>query len=69
MFFWAVLEGQDFRERVLRPDGSVDPEAFRQLWGPLRVLARCSPLDKLTIVRGGACHKAQAVAPRNAGLS
>ena len=48
----AVLDGREFRGRVLRPDGSVDQAAFRKLWGPLRVLARCTPSDKLTIVKG-----------------
>ncbi|KAK9802895.1 hypothetical protein WJX73_002795 [Symbiochloris irregularis] len=49
---YTVMEGQDFREQVLRADGSVDQEAFKRLWTPLRVLARCSPSDKLTIVQG-----------------
>ena len=48
----AVLEGQDFRERVTRPDGSVDKDKFWQLWPDLRVLSRCNPTDKLIIVRG-----------------
>ena len=48
----AVLEGQDFRERVTRPEGSVDKDKFWQLWPDLRVLARCNPTDKLIIVRG-----------------
>lgn len=48
----AVLEGQEFRRRVLRADGSVDQAAFRHVWQPLRVLARCTPQDKLTIVKG-----------------
>ena len=48
----TVLEGQDFREQVTRPDGSVDKDKFWQLWPDLRVLARCNPTDKLIIVRG-----------------
>lgn len=48
----AVLEGQDFRERVVKPGGSIDLEAFSQLWPSLRVMARCTPSDKLTIVKG-----------------
>ena len=48
----AVLTGPEFRARVLRADGSVDREAFRALWPALRVMGRCSPQDKYTIVRG-----------------
>ena len=48
----AVLTGPEFRERVLRADGSIDREHFRALWPSLRVMGRCSPQDKYTIVRG-----------------
>ena len=47
-----VMEGQQFRDAVLTPDGSVDYAAFNAIWPNLRVLARCSPKDKYTIVRG-----------------
>ena len=46
------MEGQDFRERVTREDGSLDLDSFWDLWPSLRVLARCNPTDKLLIVRG-----------------
>ncbi len=48
----AVLSGPEFRERVVRADGSIDRESFRALWPSLRVMGRCSPQDKYTIVRG-----------------
>ncbi len=47
-----MLTGPEFRARVLRADGSIDRGAFAALWPPLRVMGRCSPQDKHTIVRG-----------------
>ena len=49
-----VMTGADFRRLVLPsgPEGEIDLAAFNALWPRLRVLARCSPRDKLTIVRG-----------------
>jgi magnesium-transporting ATPase (P-type) len=52
-----VLEGPAFRRRVLAEDGSIRQAAFDELWPTLRVLARCSPADKYTIVKGaGNCR-------------
>ncbi|GAB4821345.1 hypothetical protein N2152v2_008391 [Parachlorella kessleri] len=48
----AIMEGSQFRERVLRGDGEIDGDAFREVWSKLRVLARCTPADKYTIVTG-----------------
>ena len=48
----AVMTGPEFRERVLRADGSIDRQRFTALWPALRVMGRCSPQDKYTIVRG-----------------
>jgi magnesium-transporting ATPase (P-type) len=49
----AVMTGPAFRSAVLPsgPDGPLDAAAFAGLWPRLRVLARCSPRDKLVIVR------------------
>ncbi|KAK9845411.1 hypothetical protein WJX81_005835 [Elliptochloris bilobata] len=47
----AVMTGPEFRKQVLRPDGSLDREAFMALWPSLRVMGRCSPNDKYTIVQ------------------
>lgn len=41
--------------QVLRADGSLDREAFAALWPDLRVMGRCSPKDKYTIVQGKRC--------------
>jgi len=46
----TVVEGSDFRSRVLREDGTVDWAAFENLWGSMRVMARCSPQDKYLLV-------------------
>ncbi|CAD7699211.1 unnamed protein product [Ostreobium quekettii] len=47
-----VLEGPQFRTQVLREDGTLNQEAFDELWPKFRVMARCSPLDKYTIIQG-----------------
>ena len=47
-----IMEGKDFRERVLKPDGTLDQAVFDTIWPNLRVLARSSPTDKHTLVSG-----------------
>jgi Ca2+ transporting ATPase len=47
-----VLDGPDFRHAVLDADGSIRQHVFDAVWRRLRVLARCSPADKFTIVKG-----------------
>ena len=49
---FAVMEGSEFRRRVLAPDGSIRAAAFLEIWPQLRVLARCTPADKFTVVKG-----------------
>ena len=51
-----VLEGQQFRDFVVGPGGVIDRAAFSAIWPRLRVLARCSPTDKYTIVQGQLHH-------------
>ena len=55
----AVMEGQQFRKLVLSSsstdDGnggssSLNRDAFLKIWPKLRVLARCTPADKYTLV-------------------
>lgn len=46
-----VLEGYQFRDFVVGPNGVIDRAAFAAIWPRLRVLARCSPEDKYTIVK------------------
>ncbi len=47
-----MLDGPDFRHAVLDADGSIRQHVFDAVWRRLRVLARCSPADKFTIVKG-----------------
>eukprot|EP01026_Neomeris_dumetosa_P031185 TRINITY_DN24753_c0_g1_i10.p1 TRINITY_DN24753_c0_g1~~TRINITY_DN24753_c0_g1_i10.p1 ORF type:complete len:1101 (+),score=168.83 TRINITY_DN24753_c0_g1_i10:61-3303(+) len=47
-----VLEGKQFRRLVMNQDGSVDKQMFRKVWRSLKVLARCSPMDKYVMVTG-----------------
>lgn len=49
---YTVMQGEDFRALVCRPDGSINCARFLEVWPHLRVLARCTPQDKLTIVMG-----------------
>lgn len=48
----AVMTGDEFRGRVHTAEGALDQGAFNALWPRLRVLARCSPQDKFTIIQG-----------------
>lgn len=47
-----VLTGKEFRERVHTSSGSVKQQALDRIWPHLRVLARSSPTDKHTLVKG-----------------
>ena len=47
-----VIDGEDFRRAVIRLDGSLDQAMFNLLWPRLRVLARCTPMDKYVIIQG-----------------
>ena len=46
------MEGREFRQRVMDSDGRIQQQEFDAIWRQLRVLARCSPTDKLTIIKG-----------------
>lgn len=46
------MESSEFQRHILNADGSIDYDAFDRIWPNLRVLARCTPLDKYTIVKG-----------------
>lgn len=48
----VILEGEEFRARVVRADGSIDGVEFSKIWPNLHVLARCTPADKFAIVTG-----------------
>ncbi|CAH0489952.1 unnamed protein product [Peronospora farinosa] len=47
-----VLEGQEFRTRVLDNNGNIIQSEFDKIWPLLRVMARSSPKDKYTLVAG-----------------
>ena len=47
-----AMEGADFRRRVTDSTGEIYKPEFDAIWPRLRVLARCSPQDKHTLVKG-----------------
>jgi len=47
-----AMTGKEFRERVHDSDGTFNQGKFDDIWPKLRVLARSSPQDKLTLVNG-----------------
>lgn len=47
-----VIEGQEFRTRVLDGNGNIIQAEFDKIWPFLRVMARSSPKDKYTLVTG-----------------
>uniref|UniRef100_A0AAV2Z6B5 Calcium-transporting ATPase n=1 Tax=Lagenidium giganteum TaxID=4803 RepID=A0AAV2Z6B5_9STRA len=47
-----VMEGLEFRSRVLDSQGNIIQSEFDKIWPMLRVLARSSPKDKYTLVTG-----------------
>jgi magnesium-transporting ATPase (P-type) len=49
---YLVMDGPDFRRAVLDGEGEIRQDVFDLVWSRLRVLARCSPADKYTIVQG-----------------
>jgi magnesium-transporting ATPase (P-type) len=49
---YLVMDGPDFRRAVLDSEGNIRQDVFDLVWSRLRVLARCSPADKYTIVQG-----------------
>lgn len=52
----VLMEGKDFRAKVYRVDSAnkkeFDQSSFDKIWPHLRVLARSSPDDKLTLAHG-----------------
>jgi Ca2+ transporting ATPase len=50
---FLVLDGREFNQRIRRePEAPVEQELFDKIWPKLRVLARSSPQDKYTLVKG-----------------
>eukprot|EP00283_Hemiselmis_rufescens_P003929 CAMPEP_0173418082 /NCGR_PEP_ID=MMETSP1357-20121228/310_1 /TAXON_ID=77926 /ORGANISM="Hemiselmis rufescens, Strain PCC563" /LENGTH=1081 /DNA_ID=CAMNT_0014380511 /DNA_START=137 /DNA_END=3382 /DNA_ORIENTATION=- len=49
---YCIMTGLEFREKVVNDDETINQPEFDKIWPHLRVLARSSPLDKLTLVTG-----------------
>ncbi|XP_076841463.1 plasma membrane calcium-transporting ATPase 3a isoform X2 [Brachyhypopomus gauderio] len=49
---FLCMEGKDFNRRIRNEKGEVEQERIDRLWPKLRVLARSSPTDKHTLVKG-----------------
>ncbi|KAM8793685.1 plasma membrane calcium-transporting ATPase 3 [Eudromia elegans] len=49
---WLCLEGKEFNRRIRNEKGEVEQERLDKVWPKLRVLARSSPSDKHTLVKG-----------------
>lgn len=66
---WLVMDGPQFRQAVVHPDGHIRQDVFDLLWSRLRVLARCSPADKYTIVQGLQSNPEEVVAVTGDGTN
>ncbi|XP_075248477.1 LOW QUALITY PROTEIN: plasma membrane calcium-transporting ATPase 2-like [Convolutriloba macropyga] len=49
---YLVIEGREFNKRIRNKDGLIEQKRLDQVWPQLRVLARSSPTDKHTLVKG-----------------
>ncbi|XP_061114996.1 plasma membrane calcium-transporting ATPase 3 isoform X2 [Conger conger] len=49
---FLCLEGKDFNRRIRNEKGEIEQEQIDKIWPKLRVLARSSPTDKHTLVKG-----------------
>ncbi|CAL8242518.1 unnamed protein product [Merluccius merluccius] len=49
---FICLEGKEFNRRIRNEKGEIEQERIDKLWPKLRVLARSSPTDKHTLVKG-----------------
>nr|XP_034836749.1 plasma membrane calcium-transporting ATPase 3 isoform X4 [Maniola hyperantus] len=49
---FLVLEGKEFNTRIRDANGEVQQHLLDKVWPKLRVLARSSPTDKYTLVKG-----------------
>ncbi|XP_036145962.1 plasma membrane calcium-transporting ATPase 2 isoform X6 [Monomorium pharaonis] len=49
---FLILEGKEFNRRIRDSSGEVQQHLLDKVWPKLRVLARSSPTDKYTLVKG-----------------
>jgi len=49
---FLILEGKEFNQRIRDANGEVQQHLLDKVWPKLRVLARSSPTDKYTLVKG-----------------
>ncbi|XP_026317049.1 plasma membrane calcium-transporting ATPase 2 isoform X6 [Hyposmocoma kahamanoa] len=49
---FLILEGKEFNSRIRDANGEVQQNLIDKVWPKLRVLARSSPTDKYTLVKG-----------------
>ncbi|XP_053326148.1 plasma membrane calcium-transporting ATPase 2 isoform X5 [Spea bombifrons] len=49
---FLCIEGKEFNRRIRNEKGEIEQERIDKLWPKLRVLARSSPTDKHTLVKG-----------------
>ncbi|XP_048000496.1 plasma membrane calcium-transporting ATPase 2 isoform X5 [Leguminivora glycinivorella] len=49
---FLILEGKEFNRRIRDANGEVQQHLLDKVWPKLRVLARSSPTDKYTLVKG-----------------
>ncbi|XP_015124545.1 plasma membrane calcium-transporting ATPase 2 isoform X1 [Diachasma alloeum] len=57
---FLILEGKEFNRRIRDAHGEVQQQLLDKVWPKLRVLARSSPTDKYTLVKGIIDSKATA---------
>ncbi|TMW48246.1 hypothetical protein DOY81_006672 [Sarcophaga bullata] len=49
---FLILEGKEFNKRIRDSNGDIQQHLIDKVWPKLRVLARSSPTDKYTLVKG-----------------
>ncbi|XP_007568579.1 plasma membrane calcium-transporting ATPase 1-like [Poecilia formosa] len=49
---FLCIEGKEFNQRIRNESGEIEQERIDKIWPKLRVLARSSPMDKHTLVKG-----------------
>ncbi|XP_040200082.1 plasma membrane calcium-transporting ATPase 1 isoform X1 [Rana temporaria] len=70
---FLCIEGKEFNRRIRNEKGEIEQERIDKLWPKLRVLARSSPTDKHTLVKGiidsTICEQRQVVAVTGDGTN